>query len=71
MLLQRQAAAGLDDDPLDLVTFAEIERLIRSPRTMHLEVIFGHLRRDRAQFGDQTLEAIGSPFAATPIRRPE
>ena len=46
MLLQRQPAARLDDDALDLVAVAIVDRLIAAPGTMHLEMILGDLRRD-------------------------
>ena len=39
MLLQRQPAARLDDDALDLVAVAIVDRLIAAPGTVHLEVI--------------------------------
>ena len=41
MLLQREPASRLHDDALDLVTISGVDRLIASPRAMHLEMILG------------------------------
>ena len=47
MHLQRQPPPRLDHDALDLVAVAAIERLVRAPGPMHLEMFLGH-RRGRA-----------------------
>ena len=59
MLLQREPAAGLHDDTLDLVAVSHVDRLIRTPGAMHLEVILRHLRRDRLQLCHQPLQSVG------------
>ena len=45
MQLQRQAAAGFDDDALDLEAIALIDRLIGAPRTMNLKMRLGNSGR--------------------------
>ena len=57
--LQREPSAGFHDDPLDLVTLAHVDRLIRTPGPMHLEMILGHLRRHGLEFCDQPLQPVG------------
>ena len=59
VLLQREPPARLDDDALDLMTVAIVDRLIGSPGPVHPDVILGHLRRHRLQLRDQPLQPVG------------
>ena len=70
MLLQRQPAAGLDDDALDLMALTIVDRVIAAPRSMHLEVTFGDLRRDALEPADQPLQPAGVLLRGTPARHP-
>lgn len=49
VLLQRELATGLYDDALDLMPLAIVDRLIRSPRPINLDMAFGNLGCDSAQ----------------------
>src|SRR5260221_7398603 len=59
VLLQREPAARLDHNTLDLMALADINRLIGSPRPMCLEMILGELRGYGLEFGDQPLQSVG------------
>ena len=59
MLLQRKPLARLHDDALDLMALAVVDRLIGTPGPMHLEVLCGHLGRDRLHLRDQPLQPVG------------
>src|SRR5258708_35749166 len=52
MFLQREPAAWLHHDALDLMPLAHVDRLIRAPRPMNLEMFFCNLRGDRFQSRD-------------------
>jgi hypothetical protein len=58
MLLQRQAPTSLHHDAPDLVTLAHVDRLIRTPRPMHIEKILGHFWCDRLEL-HQPLQPVG------------
>jgi len=57
MLLQREPVAGLHDNALDLVTFAIIDGLIRTPGAMPLEMI--HVKSRHT--------AVNRPLAQFPV----
>ncbi len=57
--LQRQAAALLDDDALDLKTIAIVERLVGTPGSMDLEMILGDRRCMLLQLRDDLPQTIG------------
>jgi hypothetical protein len=60
VLLQRQPVARLDDDAFHLMAVAIVDRLVAAPGAMHLDVLFGDLRRDGLQFRHQPLlQAVG------------
>jgi hypothetical protein len=59
VLLQRQPVARLDDDAFHLMAVAIVDRLIAAPGAMHLDVLFGDLRRDGLQFRHQPFQAVG------------
>jgi len=60
MLLQREPASRLHDDALDLVTISGVDRLIASPRAMHLEMILGDLWRHGLQFATSRFNPLAS-----------
>ena len=65
VLLQRQAGAGIDDDALDLMAAALIERLVVAPGPVVAdEIAIDGLRR-RLDGGGQLLDPVGSPREAT------
>ena len=60
MILQGQFLTGIDDDVFDLVTFAQVNALIRSPGPAHLGLDFG-LRPIRGlQRFDDGLHVLGA-----------
>ena len=59
VLLQRQPAARLHDDALDLVTIAIVDRLVTAPGPVHLDVILGDLGGDGLELRHQPLQAVG------------
>ena len=60
MLLQRQPPAGLDDDALDLVALAIVDRLIGTPGPMHLDVLFGDLGATVFSFATSRFNPLAS-----------
>src|ERR1700722_12863128 len=47
VFLQGESSARFHDDAFDLMALTHVDRLIGAPGTMHLEMLFGHLRGDR------------------------
>jgi hypothetical protein len=59
MLLQRQLAAGHDDDALDLEALAAVDRLVVAQRTVHA-AMFDRLRPALPlELGHQRLDLLG------------